>query len=395
MNTLFDQYRQWILNTTAIIAIICCMSFPIDIMDGYIFDLRLVALTVAGLYGGYKSVILLSIVTALFRLIIGGVGAEATLVVLSILVIMLISVLKYFHQAMLKMRLIMGALVAIFVAIIVIINSIFIYGTTFSAKFTLIYILISLLATVMIIYLKEIFQDSILISKRVIKAEKMEVVSHLASSVSHEVRNPLTVVRGFLQMMMEKDIPEEQKKKFLEISLYEIDRANEIIRDYLTFAKPSPENVSILNIKKEIERTLQIIQPLANMNGVDVDTRLDNYYINGDEQILQQCLINITKNCIEAMPQSGRLVIETKHIDHHTLIITISDTGMGMTKEQLSRLGEPYFTTKGRKGTGLGMMAAIKIIEAMSGKLSVTSKENEGTTFTIRFPLVNKSSKAQ
>lgn len=225
--------------------------------------------------------------------------------------------------------------------------------------------------------------------KRVVKAEKMEVVSHLASSISHEVRNPLAVVRGFLQMMGQNELPEEKRKEFISICIGEIDRANDIIRNYLTFAKPTPDRIEILDIKQELKKAIGIITPLANMNSIIIETDIENsYFIKGDQQLIQQCLLNITKNCIEAMPESGKLFIKTI-VESDQLIIEIKDTGVGMTEEQLSRIGEPYFTTKGREGTGLGMLSVMKIIEMFNGQLNVSSKINEGTTFRIVFPLFN------
>lgn len=141
-----------------------------------------------------------------------------------------------------------------------------------------------------------------------------------------------------------------------------------------------------MDVKQELYKAINIITPLANMNCIEVETRIETFYIYGDSQLFQQCLLNITKNCIEAMQESGKLSIETWE-KNWQLIITIADTGKGMTPDQLSRLGEPYFTTKGREGTGLGMMAVLQIVEMMNGELKVTSKVNEGTNFYLSFPI--------
>ncbi|WP_216830573.1 ATP-binding protein [Alkalihalobacterium elongatum] len=383
--------KNWIVIISASLAIISCISFPITIMDGYIFDLRLVVLTVAGLYGGVSTSILLAAVTIFYRFLVGGTGVHATLIVVIILLFCIILLTDYFGKSSRKNKIILGSSLSLFAALLAIVNSTLLFGAPFSYSFLLIFLTLTYCTTAITIYLYEVFQESLLIKKRLIKAEKMDIVSHLASSVSHEVRNPLTVIKGFLQMMEQNDIPEEQRKKFLKISIEEVDRANDIIRNYLTFAKPSPENKRNLNVKEELERTIQIITPLANMNGVEIVTKLKNYFIEGETQVFQQCLLNITKNCIEAMPDRGRLYIETKK-ENGELIVVISDNGKGMTKEQVSRLGEPYFTTKGREGTGLGMMAAINIIETMRGKLSVSSTVNEGTNFYIRLPIVEECS---
>ncbi len=379
--------KIWFYNLAASLAIISCMTFRIPVMDGYFFDLRLVALTIAGLYGGIPTILLLGGVIVITRFIIGGIGAFATLIVVILVTTLLIAMYKSYNKLTRTKKVIMGTTLSLTATMIAVLNSTLIFGMSFSVMFMLIYVIVTIISTAILIYLYEVIIESIFISKRVLKAEKMEVVSHLASSVSHEVRNPLTVVKGFLQLIIQNDLPESKRNDYLRLALEEVDRANEIITNYLTFAKPAPENEKPLNVKKEINHTLNLISPLANMNGVEIETELEDYYIKGEEQLFQQCLLNITKNCIEAMPNTGKLKLKIVR-KNQDLMLVISDTGKGMTKEQISRLGEPYFTTKGREGTGLGMMVAIRIIESMSGALCVDSEENKGTSFYIRLPLL-------
>ncbi|WP_096200240.1 ATP-binding protein [Bacillus sp. FJAT-45350] len=389
-NSFIKRNKRFIVCISALLAIITCMSFPIPIMDGYFFDLRFVAITFGGLYGGISLILFLTGGALVYRFFLGGSGAYATVIVITILSTLLILLTNKFQNSSRKKKIVIGSSLSVFASLVAILNSTFIFNAAFSSLFIFWYLSITLCTTVLVIYLHEVFRDSVLINKRVIKAEKMEVVSHLASSVSHEVRNPLTTVRGFLQMMEQFDLPEDKSKEYMKISIDEIDRANDIIRDYLTFAKPSPENIQTLSIRKELHRTIQLITPLANMNGVEITTKIDDLFIKGEEQFFQQCLVNITKNCIEAMPHNGTLSIEAKE-ENGELLLLIADTGKGMTKEQLERIGEPYFTTKGREGTGLGMMVSMNIIETMNGKLNVTSKLKEGTNFYIRLPIVEKA----
>lgn len=222
------------------------------------------------------------------------------------------------------------------------------------------------------------------------KSEKLEIVSHLAASISHEVRNPLTVTKGFMQMFYE-DLTEDSKKRLWDIAIQEIDRAAEIINDYLMFAKPAIENKEMINIWHELQHAVTIVTPLANMNTVQIHSPLrkdENCFVLGDRQKLQQCLINILKNGIEAMPNGGELQVRLHHL-HSDLQIDIHDFGKGMTQEQINRLGEPYFTTK-EKGTGLGMMVSFSIIKGMNGNIDVTSDPQKGTCFSIKLPLYQK-----
>lgn len=222
------------------------------------------------------------------------------------------------------------------------------------------------------------------------KSEKLEIVSHLAASISHEVRNPLTVAKGFMQMFCD-DLTEDSKKQLWGIAIQELDRATEIINDYLMFAKPAIENKEMIDIWHEVQHAVTIVTPLANMNAVQIHLPLRNNkddFVLGDRQKLQQCLINVLKNGIEAMPNGGVLQVLLHH-RHSDLQIDIHDSGRGMTQDQINRLGEPYFTTK-EKGTGLGMMVSFSIVKGMNGSINVTSEPHKGTCFSIKLPLHEK-----
>jgi two-component system, sporulation sensor kinase B len=379
-------YKKCIFVVSTSLAIITCISFPINYSEGFYYDLRFVAQIIGGLYGGVPASIVLWVVTVAYRGLFGGLGAYSTFIISTLILILTVFCPFKFHQVSVKRKLLIGALYSVITSVSLIVITIILFDLVIINFADVVHFILQLCTSVVIIYILEIIRETSFINKRIIKAEKMEVVSHLASSISHEVRNPLAVVRGFLQMMQQSDIPIEKRKDYLNISLSEIDRANDIIRNYLTFAKPSPENIEVLNIKEEMQRAIEIITPLANMNCVEIQTKITELFVFGESQLLQQCLLNITKNCIEAMPDSGKLFVETIE-KNGELLIEIVDTGKGMTHEQLSRLGEPYFTTKGREGTGLGMMAVMKIIELMNGRIQVKSKLNQGTKFEIYFPL--------
>jgi two-component system sporulation sensor kinase B len=216
--------------------------------------------------------------------------------------------------------------------------------------------------------------------------EKVEVVSHLAASISHEVRNPLTTTRGFLQLLGESKAIPEVEKGYLTVAMQELDQAEAIIRNYLTFAKPAPEEIESLNIKMEMERALNIIVPLANMNTLEISSQIEGCDIKGNSGLFQQVLVNLMKNGIEAMPDGGTLSI-LGIVEKSLAKVIITDNGVGMNELQKTRLGEPYFSTKEMKGTGLGMMVVFRIVESMSGTVSVKSEIGKGTQITLAFPL--------
>jgi len=190
--------------------------------------------------------------------------------------------------------------------------------------------------------------------------------------------------------LLHEDIPVNKRVDYLNIAMRELDRAVEIISDYLTYAKPEAKGNEKINVYEEIHHAVKVITPLANMNTVQIELqRPDDEipFVLGERKLFEQCLMNILKNGVEAMPNGGTLQISL--IYHEPIIqIDIRDTGEGMTEKQIQRLGEPYFTTK-EKGTGLGMMVSFSIINRMNGKMSVRSEQGKGTCFSIELPVYN------
>ncbi|NMO95208.1 sensor histidine kinase [Paenibacillus lemnae] len=216
------------------------------------------------------------------------------------------------------------------------------------------------------------------------RSEKMEIISELAASVAHEVRNPLQVTRGFMQLLTER--AEEGQKEYLSLALKELDRASGIITDFLTFAKPELEHITVLELGDELRHVAGILNPLASLSGgvikLDVPHQI---YIDGNSSKLKQAMINLVKNSIEALDGDGTIKIWAVK-DKDYAVISIRDNGIGMDMNELSRLGEPYFSNK-TKGTGLGLMVTFRIIEAMNGKIQFTSHKGIGTEAVIRIPL--------
>ncbi|MCQ4086620.1 ATP-binding protein [Saccharibacillus sp. JS10] len=215
------------------------------------------------------------------------------------------------------------------------------------------------------------------------RAEKIEIISDLAASVAHEVRNPLQVTRGFLQLLGERSASSD--KKYIDMALDELDRASDIITDFLTFAKPGTENIKTLSISEEFRHIEGVLTPLASIHHgqllLDMSADL---YVKGNSSKFKQALINIIKNSIEALEDEGKIHIVAKR-ENGEIVIVISDNGIGMKPEELKRLGEPYFSNK-TKGTGLGLMVTFRIIESMQGTLTFSSEKGAGTQATIRLP---------
>ena len=219
--------------------------------------------------------------------------------------------------------------------------------------------------------------------------EHLKTVSQLAASISHEVRNPLTVTRGFMQMLKDSSLDEEKKRRYFALSLEELDRAERIITDFLTFARPSFEQPERLELQAELKRIVEVIMPYASMENIAVELAAPSeqrLIVFGEGKKLHQALINMMKNGIEATEAGGMLSIRLESINGRP-VLKLEDTGRGMDEEQLRKLGTPYYTTKA-KGTGLGTMVAFSILKAMRAEIEIDSVPGRGTRITVTFPPV-------
>ena len=216
------------------------------------------------------------------------------------------------------------------------------------------------------------------------RSEKLNTLGELAASIAHEVRNPLTVVKGFLQLMQQEE--KGKNYDYLSLVLSELGRAESIINDYLNFAKPQFDKIEEFSLVDLLTEVKMLLDPLALKQGVQLESNFDSGGFNlfTDRNQLKQALVNLIKNAIEATSEGGKVTITLKQIDHHAYIY-IADTGKGMNHEQLSRIGTLFYTTKD-KGTGLGTSVSLRIIETMKGKVSYKSKLGIGTEVTMILP---------
>ena len=217
-------------------------------------------------------------------------------------------------------------------------------------------------------------------------SERLNVISDLSASVSHEIRNPLTVTKGFLQLLKDSQNITGDEKRYVEISLSELKRAEQIVTDFLAFSKPQSENMVFSNLKEEIDYVTNVMIPYANMHQVDVEVNFNNTLkIKYDKNQAKQCLINLFKNAIEAMKEMGGVLSIDISEQENQIVVKITDTGIGMTKEEVLRLGRPYYSTK-KEGTGLGMLMVYSTVDKVNGKIEIESEKGKGTTFLITIP---------
>jgi PAS domain S-box-containing protein len=218
------------------------------------------------------------------------------------------------------------------------------------------------------------------------KAEQLSVIGQLAAGVAHEIRNPLTSLSGFLQLINES----VDQSDYIDVMHDELKRIEFITNEFLSLAKP---HVKVFE-KKDITLIIEGVVKIAEIQGVlknvviTTEFEADIPLIHCDENQLKQVFLNILKNAIESMENGGAVSITTKTTDNW-LQIDFKDTGCGIPTERLRHLGEPFYSTK-EKGTGLGLMISKKIISEHNGQLLIDSKEGKGTTISVLVPLAEQ-----
>ena len=218
------------------------------------------------------------------------------------------------------------------------------------------------------------------------KSDKLAIVGQMAAGIAHEIRNPLTSIRGFIQLFESKYKDDEQ---YFKLVLSELDRINLIVGEFLVLAKPTAVQYKEKEITTLIQDVVTLIntQAILNNTQIVVEYGTDLPVIVCEENQLKQVFINILKNAVEAMPNGGIIEVKVKEKENDKVSIFIADQGMGIPEYRIPKLGEPFYTTK-EKGTGLGLMTSYKIIENHNGEINISSKINEGTTVEVILPTI-------
>jgi signal transduction histidine kinase len=231
----------------------------------------------------------------------------------------------------------------------------------------------------------EIFDQMInRIEIKLVHAENFLTVGEMAASITHEVRNPMTAVRGFVQLLM-KEKTSSSSNMYFGIILEELDRANQIIGNFLAMAKPVDIDEKVEHLNEIVADIQPMINALSNLKGITTVYELqeERFPIQINKNEIKQVIINLTRNAMESMDKNGILTISTSY-DKNEVQLIVSDTGCGIPEEQVSQLFNSFFTTK-KNGTGLGLTICKSIVERNNGSISVTSEEGVGTAFTVTF----------
>jgi signal transduction histidine kinase len=215
--------------------------------------------------------------------------------------------------------------------------------------------------------------------------EKLAVIGQMAAGIGHEIRNPLSALKGFTQLQQERN---PNSNDFYPIMIQEIDRINSIVNDLMYLGKPKEIKFDKVNIEEIIAYTLSITQQQAERQGVMVQTKVAGPLppLDCDSLQLKQVFINLIKNAIESMPDGGKIKINVKVSEGTTMLISIQDEGCGIDEVSIPNLGDPFFTTK-KDGTGLGLMVTNQIIKDHKGKINIESSLSKGTKVYVTLPI--------
>ncbi|PIV19805.1 MAG: PAS domain-containing sensor histidine kinase [Deltaproteobacteria bacterium CG_4_8_14_3_um_filter_45_9] len=227
------------------------------------------------------------------------------------------------------------------------------------------------------------------IQQALLQSEKLTAMGRLTSQIAHELNNPIYGIMNTLELLKTEIPPESKRRRILELSLSEIQRLSEMLRNMLSFSKPEEEKRRPVKIDELIEGILLVMEKQMKESNIQVEASFDSDIpeVMASTNQMRQVMLNILKNAKEAMPKGGTLTVRTTR-EGNKVLIHIQDTGIGIPEEIRDKIFEAFFTTKQKvKGVGLGLSVCYGIIKDHGGEIKVESEEGKGTTFTLSLPV--------
>ena len=228
------------------------------------------------------------------------------------------------------------------------------------------------------------------LKERLARAEKLSSLGEMAAGISHEIRNPLGIIRSSAELLKKKAAKVDPTNTIPDIIVEESSRLNSIITDFINYAKPRSPNIAPCRVEEVIEKNITFLEAQMNKQGYIIEKRYQNSLpqIMADSNMLYQSFLNILINAMQAMPNGGRILVELSSNDH-LLTVHFDDEGKGIPPENLEKIWDPFFTTKDM-GTGLGLGIVKNIIESHGGSIQIVNRPVRGARVTIELPVKQK-----
>lgn len=234
-------------------------------------------------------------------------------------------------------------------------------------------------------------QEKYKLEEQLHQSERLAALGEMIAGVSHEIRNPLGIIRSTAELL-DCSVSDEKHKKFSSIIVEEATRLNDILTEFLDFARPKALRPGACKIEEILDRNLMVLEAECQRLGIKVEKcyQTGDYSLEADEDLLYRAFVNIFANSIQAMPEGGMLTIQTSITNGDSgaslVEIQVRDTGTGIPKEAMKKIFNPFFTTR-EKGSGLGLAIVQTIVDNHGGEIEAVSEEGQGAIMIIRLPL--------
>lgn len=387
------NYTQKFIAVTSMICLFTSMTFGTSVAEGYFYDTRYIIMFFGLIFGGLQTGLLLLTEFILYRLYLGGPGTLTAMTTMLVTFPASYVLSRIYIRAGRKQMVVFGA--GLFFAIVPILLVYLENPALVSSHQWLFYLVAIPLQNVLgCCLLISLFRKAAADKELFInyaQYDRVRAVSHMAASLVHEVRNPLTAVKGFLTLIREGATDRGRTERYIEICMSEIARTEYILSEYLAISKPIGDKLVPTDLGDLLSVTKDVMSPYANMHNVllEIEHPQEQVWILANPDKMKQVLVNFIKNAVEACAEvphgQGKVSLDLQ-MAARKVMLTIRDNGVGMSEEQAKRLGSIYFSTKAT-GTGLGMTFSYQLILSLGGSVSVKSAPGVGTEFKISLPI--------
>jgi len=234
--------------------------------------------------------------------------------------------------------------------------------------------------------LKEQAKLILTFEEQLLRASRLSALGELAAGLAHEIRNPLGSIRGTAEIVKDSTLSEEQRAEFATIMIREVDRLNQVVTNFLSFARPGAAGKDRCDLNAVLNEIVEISTAECQKNRVSVQLkRMELPLVPAEADQLKQVFLNLLLNAVQAMPDGGHLEITTRQ-RNGTVAVIFADNGSGIPREIIGKIFNPFFSTR-HSGTGLGLAISQRIIQAHGGQIDVASEVGKGTRFEVQLPL--------